>query len=374
MPIRIFHTADVHIGLKFLRGYPDAVRDKLTDARLETLDRLVHVANQQTCDLFVVAGDLFENIQVSKAQIRQAAGALSRFERLVVVLPGNHDYIQEADDPIWTTFQDALGERNLILRHARPYHLAEFNLNATIYPGVCTARHSAQNAISWIHGIEKHDNQGLRIGVAHGSLEGLSPDFNHDYYPMNRAELESSAMHVWLLGHTHVRYPSRDSGSGDRIFFPSVPEPDGFDCHHGGYACVIDLEDDGAVRYRSVQTGKYRFRELTAQVAGEHDIAQLKGTFATLDSERDLVKLTLTGRLPGEIYDARGTLIAELEKHVLHFEQDLSGLLREIRQADIDAEFTEGSFPHRLLSQLTGDEADSLALQMAHELVQEARS
>ncbi|OHB79632.1 MAG: hypothetical protein A2W31_02150 [Planctomycetes bacterium RBG_16_64_10] len=63
MPLRIFHTADVHIGLKFMRGYPDAIRDKLLDARLETLARLVDIANEQQCHLFVVAGDLFNNVR-----------------------------------------------------------------------------------------------------------------------------------------------------------------------------------------------------------------------------------------------------------------------------------------------------------------------
>jgi exonuclease SbcD len=373
--IRIFHTADIHIGLKFTRGYPETVQQDLVDARLETLSRMVGMANAQNCGLFVVAGDLFENLQVAKATIREAAKSLRRFEGLVVVMPGNHDYIQETDDPIWPTFVDAVGEGHLLLRKRRPYDLSEFNLNAVLYPGVCTSRHSAENAIGWVKEVVGNEETmgKLRIGVAHGSLDKLSPDFGGDYYPMTRAELDEAGVHLWLLGHTHIRYPEKESGTGDTVFFPSVPEPDGFDCRHGGHAWIIDLGGEGDVTYRSVPTGRYCFHELETHLAGEQDFERLKRNFQKLDATRDLVKLQLTGRLRGDLFDGLASLHKELEKSVLYLKANVSGVLREIRWTDIDREFTEKSFPHRLLAELAESDHDLLALQLAYELIQEAR-
>ena len=110
MNLRIFHTSDLHIGLKFTRGYSDDIIQKLSDARLGVVSRLVEIANREKCDLFVIAGDLFDNLRVPKTTIRRAAESLRRFEGVVAVLPGNHDYIQQADDPVWPVFRDALGE------------------------------------------------------------------------------------------------------------------------------------------------------------------------------------------------------------------------------------------------------------------------
>ena len=375
MPIRIFHTSDVHIGLKFTRGYSEKVRQNLVDARLETLGRMVEAANDNDCDLFVIAGDLFDNPRVSKAIIRKTGESLKRFEGLVIVLPGNHDYIQESDDPLWPIFEDALGEGSLVLKESRPYDLSSHGVHAFVYPGVCRSRHSAENAIDWVadEASAGNDDDTVRIGIAHGSLEGLSPDFSGDYFPMTKGELEESGMDTWLLGHTHVRYPDRDKvTSSERSFFPSVPEPDGFDCRHPGYAWIIEIETDHSVTTRSLRVGKFQFHHLEENVDSEAGLNAVKKKFVEFDSESDLVKLKLTGRLPTEVFEQLGGLLDEFGKQALYLETDLSELLSEIRQEDIDGEFTEGSFPHRLLSELAADDADVLALQLAHQLIKEA--
>ncbi|MEO2018332.1 MAG: metallophosphoesterase, partial [Fuerstiella sp.] len=136
--------------MRFTRGYPDTVRDSLVKARVEVVSRMVELANREQCDLFAIAGDLFDNLKVSKTAIRETAHALKRFEGLVAVLPGNHDYLQEADDPIWPNFADQLGDDHLVLKDRRPYDLGPFELPCVLYPGVCCSKHSKENAIGWV--------------------------------------------------------------------------------------------------------------------------------------------------------------------------------------------------------------------------------
>lgn len=372
--MRIFHTSDLHIGLKFTRpGYPQELQERLVKA-LETLVRMVDTANNEKCDLFVVAGDLFENPRVRKADIREAGRALKRSESLVVILPGNHDYVQEEGDPLWPVFRDAIGDNHLLLRECRPYPLVAYGLNATLFPGVCTSRHSTENAIQWVKQAAEAAGPVIKIGIAHGSLDGVSPDFNDSYYPMTRQELDDVGVDLWLLGHTHVRYPDQGQGTDNRIFFPSCPEPDGFDCRHPGTAWIIDLGDDHAVSFCSVVTGAFRFHDLEVPVANEADTQKLQKQFAGMNRRKDLVKLKLIGRVPAEVYETRAEFLEELRNCVLYLEDDLSELLREIRQDDIDREFTEGSFPYRLLTELTVEQEDALALQMAYQLVKAAKS
>jgi DNA repair protein SbcD/Mre11 len=245
-----------------------------------------------------------------------------------------------------------------------------------IFPAVCGSRHSKVNAVGWVpDALARLDLPGevRRVGVGHGSLEGLSPDFGGDYFPMTRNELENSGMDVWLLGHTHVRHPDRDRFEGERILFPATPEPDGFDCRHGGYAWIVEVSESGKVSGESVNTGKFRFRTVARALNGEADLEALKTEVGGFDPEKDLVKLVLSGRLSDELHESRGEWLESMRERVLYLEDDLSGLIKEIRPADIEREYTEGSFPFRLLSALSGDSGDPEALQLAWDLVKEAK-
>lgn len=373
--LRIFHTADVHVGLRFTRGYPDALQKELIDERIQVVERMADLANNESCDLFVVAGDLFDHLKVSKASIRKTAEALSRFQGVVAVLPGNHDYIQDTDDPVWPVFVDALGEGHLLLKDNTPYDLEPWDINAVLFPGPCRSKHDRRNAIGWIADAVQETADGkIKIGVAHGSLSGLSPDFNGDYFPMTEVELQSMDIDVWLLGHTHIRFPDQDAGRGPRIFYPSTPEPDGFDCRHSGYAWVMDLKNDEPPVFRSVDTGRFRFHDITeAGLTSENDLQRITRDFSELDPTRSLARLRLKGRLTEDVLEQVPEFRKAIAGSVRYLELDTQSLLRAIRQADINAEFTEDSFPHRLLSELAKNDADQLALQLAYELVMGAR-
>ena len=76
MPIRIVHTADNHIGIKYLK-YPENVRKTLVSERFDALERLVKMANDKLAHFFVVAGDLFDSTQVKVGDIEKTV-ALSK--------------------------------------------------------------------------------------------------------------------------------------------------------------------------------------------------------------------------------------------------------------------------------------------------------
>ncbi len=374
MTIRILHTADLHLGMKFTGRYPAGVREQLVRARFETLGTLVEKANAQGVDLFVVAGDLFHDQNVARRDILAAAETLSRFAgRLLLVLPGNHDFLLEGESPLWDRFQESAGDRVLLLTEPQPYPLAEYDLPVVVYPGPCNAKHSSTNAIGWIPSGSKKSAT-WHIGVAHGSLEGVSPDFQQDYYPMTEQELRQAGRDLWLMGHTHSRVPDVDQGRESRILFSATPEPDGFDCHHPGYAWLIGLEDNRSLSYSSITTGRQRFSVQEVALNSEDHLESLRQRFGQLDPERDLVKLALKGRLPAELFEQRGTLLEELRQSVLYLEADFSELFRRITAEDVDREFTEGSFPHRLLTRLVEAGGDPRALQLAYDLIQEVRS
>ncbi|MEJ2633937.1 MAG: DNA repair exonuclease [Calditrichia bacterium] len=370
MPLKIFHTADVHLGMKFTRGYPAAVQQQLIEARFKTLHRMVNMANERDADLFAVAGDLIDNQKVAKKDIIRAAAILKDFSgKLVLILPGNHDFSLKDELNFWNIFKENMGENTLLLEEGRPYDLRQYDLNVMVYPGPCHGKHSRKNSIGWVAQAPKSPEIDFHLGMAHGSLDGLSPDFNADYFPMTREELRQSGVDLWLLGHTHIRYPAAERGQSERIFFPATPEPDGFDCAHPGYAWIIELDSGKEIKYESVKTGEFRFVTLEETVIHEQSIEKIVEKFKESDSGKTLLKLKLSGRIPGELFENIGKLIPRLGKMVLYLEADTSRLLRKISPEDIDREFTQDSFPHRLLTSLAAEGRNPLSLQIAYDLI-----
>lgn len=88
--IKLFLTGDNHIGRKY-SGHEQA--EILIRNRIEAFDTMVDTANAESCDLFVITGDLFDKVYgITKKEIQSVLDRLSQFREQVILLPGNHDY------------------------------------------------------------------------------------------------------------------------------------------------------------------------------------------------------------------------------------------------------------------------------------------
>jgi len=368
--MKIFLTSDVHLGMKFA-GYP-SVQEKLIEARFKALKRCIDIANDRDCDLFVVGGDLFDRVSVAKGDIKRAADILCDFQgRLVAILPGNHDFITDRPDGLWATFKGFANNNVIVLESSKTYPLKPYDLDATLYAAPCESKHSAENNIGWIREIEKDKEVRFHIGIAHGSLEGLSPDFNKDYYPMTESELLSCGLDLWLMGHTHIPYPGIP-GPKTKVFYPGTPEPDGFDCGHEGKGLLIEIGGDKQIKSNSVSTGAYRFVHEEAEINSWTDAEEILARYSDPAHGNTLLKLKMKGRLPEEEYKKLSLIREDLERKVTLFQFDPTEVTIKITPDVIDREFTEHSFPYRLLKRLA-ETQDFEALQAAYEVIRETK-
>ena len=372
MGIKIFHTADLHLGMRFA-GYPD-VQDELINARYETLENMVELANQESCTLFVMAGDLFDRTTLNVKDISRAARVLNEFNgELIIILPGNHDYYTH-DSKLWNEFSKHAGDRVLILKNPDIYDLNKYHLKIKIYAAPCNAKHSSENMIKWVNSQKSSEDDSIKIGLAHGSLEGVSPDFDKTYYPMTRKELESSGLDLWLLGHTHLPWPENPD-KNSRILIPGTPEPDGFDCNHQGSAFIIDLESSSEMKVQKVSTGKYRFSISQVSLNDDNDITSMKRKYTGDEFSNVVLRLILRGRLRKEELDRVEEAIDLINDNVLLLQTVKDELQESITSDLINSKFTENSFPHQLLSSLLEEkeEISFKSLQKAYDLIREIR-
>ncbi len=355
-------------------AYPE-VQAELTEARFTTLTRMVDRANDEKCDLFVVAGDLFDKPRIAKRDILKTAGIVNGFEgHLSVILPGNHDFLSSGETEPWMTFREGAGDTVLLLEKQEVYSLKHYDLDVNLYPAPCRMKHSRENLLGWISQAAGRRDTGTtyHIGIAHGSLEGFSPDFDRQYYPMTPPELLRCDLDLWLMGHTHIQYPAV-RGAFDRIFYPATPEPDGFDCHHEGQAWIIEMAEDKKIFPESISTGRYRFIHDQLEIRSVSDLKALSARYPPESRSHLLCKLKLEGRLPAEEHHHLHEARKALEKDLFYLQWDQEGVTEEITSAAINREYTQGSFPHMLLTSLAQDADNPESLQIAYRLLGEAR-
>lgn len=368
MAIKIFHTGDIHIGMRFNK-YPEEVKNSLREARIQVIENMVDIANKNNCNLFVIAGDLFDKTTgIDKKDLQSVAKHLNKFTgNCIGILPGNHDFENEMVD-LWKTFNDLVDDKLIFLQEEKQYSLIDYGLDAIIYPAPCHSKHSEANNLSWIKEAEI-DKSIINIGLAHGSLTGISPDLNNVYFNMDLKELQEIPVDVWLLGHSHIVYPDVTSIEEWKIYNAGTPEADGMDCKHKGNAWIIDIDKDKNIKSNLVETGKYRFADKEFTVECLEDYNKIKDLIKD-HSENTIARITLSGIVDEEVYKHRQIVFKEIEEEILHLIFEDSDLKIRINKEKIQKEFTQGSFPEQFLLALNEDDE---ALQMAYEMIVEVR-
>lgn len=367
--LRIFVTGDNHIGLKYANHEQAAT---LVSSRITAFEGMVHTANLENCDLFVITGDLFENTYgISKRDIKSLLEILSGFKGVVAVLPGNHDYYDK-DVKVWQYFKDvqASCDNIMLLTDYRPYKITVNGEDIVLYPALCTSLHSApgQNNLDWIKETSIINDGAYHIGIAHGAVESETIDNEGQYFLMKRSELESIPVDAWLIGHTHVPFPrnlTEEFSASERIFNAGTHVQTDVSCNTEGLCFVVEISDDKSVRAKKSVSGNLHFhRKHIAVTAGEMEniLARELSEF----SDNSVVDLILTGAVAIDEYEERHRIInGALARFIEGTYNDYS-LSKLISKELIGAEFPETSFSAGLLTSLLEDPKEA---QLAYELL-----
>ncbi|HLR21773.1 MAG TPA: metallophosphoesterase [Tissierellaceae bacterium] len=364
MGVKIFHTGDIHLGMKF-NNYAEGVKESLSEARFQTLENMINQSNELNTDIFAIAGDLFNTIQVPKRDINRTVQILNKFNgACVLVLPGNHDYDNGVIE-LWKEFTKIPSEKILFINKEQPYFLNDYDLDVVVYPGPCHNKHSEENSLQWIKDQGLVDRGKYHIGIAHGAIEGLSADIEGNYYYMAMDELNSIDTDLWLLGHTHVRYPLDEKIEGQRIYNAGTHEPDGLDFRDKGSAWFINLEEE-KIHAERIITGEYRFFDREFSLESDNDLDKIKSWVLEGNPDKKILRLSLKGNISKGGYEKLNDFYRELEDSVFHLLIEDSHLKMKIDKDIIENEFTKGSFPYEFL---TGLEDDEEAMQIAYDLL-----
>jgi DNA repair exonuclease SbcCD nuclease subunit len=368
MTLKIMHTGDIHLGMKF-NQYAN-ISHELEEARYQALENTIKEANKRHCSLFVVAGDLFDKTNIKDQSLIKTIDILDKFAGdVVLILPGNHDY-QDGIIDLWQRFKQHLTGKMLLLDEEKTYDLKKFDIDAEVYPAPCDSKLSDSNNLGWLKDIELDNSSKYKIGLAHGALAGFSPDLTDSYFKMTEEELLELGLDIWLLGHSHIAYPEAEKVKNRKIYNSGTPEPDGMDCSHRGYAWYLEINEDKEISAERVITGSYHFEDLEQEIKSEADLKKILENISSSDPETKILRLKLTGNIPKELFLDKQKYIDQIRDKTFYAVIDQTELRMQIDKEMIAEEFSAGSFPYQLLNELADREE---VLNTAYNLLKEVR-
>lgn len=200
---KILHAADIHLDspLQKLGDYEGAPVEEIRGASRRALENLVELAIEETVDLVLIAGDLYDGdwpdqntglFFVAQASKLIAAGIP------VVVIRGNHDAANRMTSSLPLPSNPDGSE---IMMRANQVDIRQFeSIGVAVHGRSFQRRAETDNlAAAYPHPISGMFN----VGLLHTSLTGAE---GHDpYAPCTPAQLADKHYDYWALGHIHVR-------------------------------------------------------------------------------------------------------------------------------------------------------------------------
>jgi DNA repair exonuclease SbcCD nuclease subunit len=280
MATKILHTADWHLGLRFLR-FGDHER-KLTQRRLETVQNILGVAERFDVAAILVAGDVFDVPDPAETWWRPLVDLLARRvppSRPVVLLPGNHDPLVPAS--IWKnrTFLDALPTWvHVVDRDDFTLALGD---DAVIHAVPCRRTAGERDMAAALPSRTAGDHR-VRIALLHGQVFGFPGIASN--FPIALDTATKYGFDYVALGDTHGR---RVHGNAEApLVYPGTPEPTKFGEDDAGcVALALFGRRHRAPKVQFEAVGHFRWEERTVS-----SLAELRALEAE-DHQRTVMRL-----------------------------------------------------------------------------------
>lgn len=378
--IKIYVTGDNHFGRKYDR-YPD-VKDQLIESRFTTLEGMVRKAEIEGCEFFVITGDLFDNINTVKlSDVKRVVNILAEFAGCVIILPGNHDYFT-GEEKVWKDFDHTLSlvDHNITVIHRfEPYVFDTSEEKVVFYPAFCQSKHSKKNNLDWIKDADIQKEGVINIGLAHGAIQGITPDMKEEYFLMTENELLGVSMDVWLIGHTHIPYPNDLKEDYDivqyKIFNAGTHEQTDLHNNTDGNGFILSIEKEGTtvkVLAKKHISGKIHFFDMAIHVSphSEEALSNAIKDAVLAKNKHAVLRICVSGSIKQIEYLEKEKIYKEILGDFLTYEINDSELSEEITVDKIRDEFAETSFAARFMEELIDSPTE---LQMAYQLLQSCR-
>lgn len=304
---RFIHAADLHLDAAFrgISNQAPAIAHELQQATFNALSRLERLCLEKQPDALLIAGDLYNKEDGSlKAQlaVRDMCRRLDRADIAVCIVHGNHDPLSSRMKTLqWpenTVIFPREGGSRVIFRNDTPVAVVHGVSHATEHEEESLVPLFKKAAFLSVNGQSIDCTRLPQLGLLHCTLE----DSAERYAPTSLAELESTGMDYWALGHTHS--PTQRGRNNHIVYSGSCQ---GLQINEDGpHGCFeVTLENGHISRnFRPLAPVEwYHVRTDIARLDGAaytdiHDVLleDIQNALRNSHADLALVRLSLTGR------------------------------------------------------------------------------
>ena len=268
--MKILHSADLHLDTPF-SGKSREQAQFLREQLLAVPEKLSKLCRQEQCDLFLLAGDLFDG-PWSRESFLALRNALEDCSVPVLISPGNHDYVNHH-----SPYTTELWPSNVyIFTQPRLETLLLEELDCRIYG----AGYRSMDCPGLLEGFHCRRDARYHIGILHGDpTQADSP-----CCPVTADRIRNSGLDYLALGHIHKGGQLRQGRT--LCAWPGCPMGRGFDETGVKGALIVTLDKDAAARFVPLDTPRF-FEEKISPAA----LSQLLPAVGS----RDFYRITLVG-------------------------------------------------------------------------------
>ncbi len=288
--MRFLHTADWQLGMK--AAHVGQAGAKVREARLHAVNRIAELATSHSVEFVLIAGDTFEDNAVDRRLVQRVVDILSGFAMPVYIIPGNHDPLLPGsvwDHPAWKAAANVH-----VLCEEMPVELT----GAVLYPCPVKRKTAIKDPTAWIPFSDSL--QGIRIALAHGTVEGIQleePD-----YPVPRDAALRAGLDYLALGHWHSTATYSDRGGVTRMAYSGTHETTKFGERDSGNVLIVDIPAAGLPpKVIPVHSGSLTWKQVEEEVLLAGDLGRVREQVESMvDEESTLIDLRLKGLLAAE--------------------------------------------------------------------------
>lgn len=257
--MKFIHTADWQIGMTF-HGFKEIARNKMEDDRFEVIEAIAEYANNDKngIDFVLVCGDMFETPRVYEALVKKTFKKISRIDKPVYVLAGNHE---------WNGSEYMFATKYFL--ENKPDNLHVLAAGVTSVEGLTAVEivgaplEGKEDQIDLIKAqLDLLDpTTNIRILAGHGSIDAIMPaGARKDLIalaPIEKAIAEKKISYV-AMGDRHSTAKVGDTGL---VWYSGAPEPTSFTEDKDGQRniLVVEINPGEKAKVEKVEVGQWEF-------------------------------------------------------------------------------------------------------------------
>jgi DNA repair exonuclease SbcCD nuclease subunit len=330
---RFLHTADWQIGRQYSQ-FPADDAVPLAEARLAAVETIARLATEHKVDAVLVAGDVFDAQTVADRTIRKLFNAMQGYAGPWLMIPGNHD--AALTESVWTRAarMDAMPTNLHLALQGKALDFLSLGFSALMAP--LTQRHTYNDLTEWFD--QASTAQGcVRIGVAHGSVQGVLAEDVDSANPIGADRAARARLDYLALGDWHGC-----KQIDDRTWYSGTPEPDRFKGNEPGYALLVEIDAPGAVpRVTRLETGQFKWHVWEQTVAVASDVDEFIARLANVGAS-DVLSINVAGQIDLTGLQRIRAAVSHAEAKVRSVQADLIALRLLPTAADIAALKADG--------------------------------